>query len=141
MLWLLIFSTIVIGLALSSIFAYIQNYRLASVARFPIKIRIACGVHPIFMIGNVSVREFFKKLPWPLSTFGANAYYGWTYDDYMQGNSHSKFGPIWFMVTSWGNELIVADPNVALTLNAKWRTFTKPPTQQSLALFGPNLGP
>ena len=139
MAWLLIVSTIAIGLFLSSAFGYFKNYRIAKTSGFPIQFCLANGLHPVFLIGNVSARYFFMKLPWPLSRFGEMGYYGWTYDDYMAGNSHNKFGPIFTLVTSWGNQLVIADPEVALNMNAKWKVFTKPPTQQSLALFGPNL--
>ena len=138
MLWLfvVVVGTAFAAVAISILFNTYRSYAIAKPIGLPTRITFSSPMNPLFQIAGKSIREWCRIMPWPLSGFGKYSYYGWGYDDC---KDHDKLGPVWIDSSSWGNNLIVADPDALLFILTKWRTFIKIPGIQAMAVLGPNL--
>lgn len=77
---------------------------------------ITCRVFPIILL--------LKYLPFGLGTWARCTYIGWQFNE--KHALHDELGPVFLIVTPGGNEVVVADAQVAHTVLSKRREFIKP---------------
>lgn len=136
MILLWVIGTAFAAAIVSTLFNTYKNYTVAKGLGLPTRITFTSPLNPIFMIAGKDIREWFRVMPWPLSEVGKYCYYGWGYDD---SKVHEELGPAWINSSSWGNDLVIADPDALVSLLTRWRQCVKRPGIEAMAILGPNV--
>lgn len=102
-----------------------KNYRKAQTMGIPL---VRLPIDPLnifFQVFESHVWNILDRMPWlPLPTFARYARRGWYFKD--KAWSHSKYGPIWALVTPADIHILLADPEAVHELFARRNDFIRP---------------
>lgn len=128
-------------LLLSRLHRIHRNYRLAVPLGLPIVIAPMTWQDPLWMF-LAPYFLFLSPLPW-FRSWLPYSYMGWTTAD--KGRIHRPvseggLGPAFVLVSANRTEVFTTSPKTAVSVNAEWRTFTKPVDLYGVFdLFGKNV--
>ena len=132
MAFLYLFSTAAVAWVAWTLVSLLVNYLAARKLTLPIIISPLNALNPLWML----VQKLFPvlitilpKLPFGLGKWARCTYMGWTFQD--KYALHVELGLVFVLVTPSGNELWVADPDVAHMVFAKRKEYHKPTAMYS----------
>ena len=116
----------------------LSNYRQALNLGIPILLAPTSWQNPVWALTHHIFTPILARLPYNLGAWTAYSTHGWPLYD--RNNLHTRYGPIFAIVTPYTTEYTIADPRTVAELSYKWRIWTRPESVYGmLGIFGKNL--
>ena len=124
--WTVAFASILVAFFGWMTVSFISNYNAARKIGLPIVLSPVHLLNPFWIITYkiLPVILLLKYLPFGLGTWARCTYIGWQFDE--KHALHDELGPVFLIVTPGGNEVSVADAQVAHTILSQRKEFIKP---------------
>lgn len=123
---LLLVGTCVLASVIWTAYSVWRNYLTARQIGLPIVISPVSTLNPFWILtwkGFPAVLSL-RRLPFGFGTWARCTSMGWSFQDKHQ--LHDELGPLFTLVTPAGNEVTVADPQVAHAVLARRKDYIKP---------------
>ena len=127
MAFIYLLGTAAIAWTLWTTISLLLNYQAARKFALPIIISPVNALNPLWMLTHKFVpllSRIPRSLPFGLGRWAKCTYMGWTFQD--KYALHNELGLVFTLVTPSGNEVWVADPNVAHLVLSKRKEYIKP---------------
>ena len=124
--WIVVLASILVASFGWTTVSIISNYTAARKIGLPL---VLSPVYPFNPFWIITYRVFpfilsLKYLPFGLGTWTRCTYIGWQFHE--KHALHDELGPVFLIVTPGGNEVAVADAQVAHTVLSQRKEFIKP---------------
>lgn len=124
--YLYLFGTTIMAWLLWTCVSLLINYNIACRMGYPM---VISPVHPLNLVWILMRRAFLvnptaPNLPSGLGKWTRCSHLAWMFHD--KYALHEELGKIFVLVTPNGNEMIVADPEVAYYMMSRRKEFVKP---------------
>lgn len=125
--WTVAIASILVAFLGWTTVSIISNYIAARKTGLPLVISPVYSLNPFWIITYrvFPVVLLLKYLPFGLGTWARCTCIGWQFDE--KHALHDELGPVFLIVTPGGNEVVVADAQVAHTVLSQRKEFIKPP--------------
>ena len=125
--WTVALASILVAFLGWTTVSIISNYIAARKVGLPLVISPVYPMNPFWIITYklFPIILLLKNLPFGLGTWARCTYIGWQFHE--KHDLHDELGPMFLIVTPGGNEVVVADAQVAHTVLSQRKEFIKPP--------------
>ena len=126
MIWTVALASILVASLGWTAVSIISNYIAVRKIGLPLVISPVYPLNPFWIITYkvFPVILLLRYLPFGLGTWARCTYIGWQFDE--KHALHDELGPVFVIVTPGGNEVTVADAQVAHIVLARRKDFIKP---------------
>ena len=126
MIWTVALASILIAPLAWTTVSIISNYIAARKIGLPLVISPVYPLNPFWIITYKVFPAILllRYLPFGLGAWARCTYIGWQFDE--KHALHDELGPVFVIVTPGGNEVTVADTQMAHTVLARRKDFIKP---------------
>ena len=125
--WTVALASILVAFLGWTTVSIISNYTAARKIGLPLVISPVYPLNPFWIITYrvFPVILLLKYLPFGFGTWARCTCIGWQFNE--KHALHDELGPVFLIVTPGGNEVVVADAQVAHTVLSQRKEFIKPP--------------
>ena len=125
MIWTVLASVLIASFGWTTV-SIISNYITARKIGLPLVISPVFPLNPVWIVTYkvFPVVLLLKHLPFGFGTWARCTYIGWQFHE--KHALHDELGPVFLIVTPGGNEVTIADAQVAHTVLSRRKDFIKP---------------